>query len=71
MFYAIVIVLALLGAEGWSLVAAWIYVVLRVVHTLVQALWNKIEVRFSLFFLSSVVLILLTVRALQLIVRAG
>jgi hypothetical protein len=33
------------------------------VHTLQQTLWNKIEVRFVLFFLSSLVLIALVVRA--------
>jgi hypothetical protein len=58
LFYAIALTLALVGhGGGWSARLAWIYVGLRVVHSLVQATWNKIEVRFSLFFLSSLVLI--------------
>lgn len=53
-FYAVAIVLALLGdGDGWAMRLAWAYAGLRVVHSLVQALWNKIEVRFTLFALSS------------------
>jgi hypothetical protein len=48
-------------AADWSARLAWIYVGLRVVHSLVQATWNKIEVRFSLFFLSSLALVGLVV----------
>lgn len=69
-FFAVAISLFLLGANtGWPLVFAWVYVALRVVHSLVQALWNRIEVRFTLFALSGLALIGLTVRALQLILR--
>jgi hypothetical protein len=39
----------------------WAYVGLRIVHSLVQALWNRITVRFLLFVLSSLVLIMLVV----------
>ena len=68
MFYAITLTLALLGAgEGLNLTLAWWYVGLRVVHTLHQTLWNKIEIRFVLFSLSSLVLIALIVRAALLI----
>ena len=68
MFYAIALTLALLGAgEGLNLTLAWWYVGLRVVHTLHQTLWNKIEIRFVLFSLSSLVLIALIVRAALLI----
>ena len=42
---------------------AWIYVGLRVAHSLVQATANKVMVRFVLFALSSVVLIVLIVDA--------
>jgi hypothetical protein len=37
---------------------------LRVIHSLVQATINKIEVRFALFFLSSLVLLAMSVRVL-------
>jgi hypothetical protein len=63
-FYAVVIALALLEqGSGINLTLAWAYVGLRVVHSLVQALWNKIEVRFSVFALSSLVLVALIFNA--------
>ena len=68
LFYAVALTLALLGAgEGMNVTLAWCYVGMRVVHTLQQTLWNKIEVRFALFFLSSLILIALVVRAAMLI----
>jgi hypothetical protein len=68
LFYAVSLTLALLGAgEGTNVTLAWCYVALRVVHTLQQTLWNKIEVRFTLFSLSSLVLITMVVRAALLI----
>ncbi|SDW83556.1 MAPEG family protein [Marinobacter mobilis] len=64
LFYAITLTLALLGeGNGMNLTLAWAYVGLRVVHSLVQALINRIEVRFVVFALSSLVLVALTVRA--------
>lgn len=68
LFYAVAFTLALLGAgEGLNLALAWAYVVLRVVHSLHQALWNKIEIRFVLFLLSSLVLVALVIRAALLV----
>lgn len=68
MFYAVALTLALLGAgEGLNVTLAWGYVGLRLIHTLHQTLWNKIEVRFLIFSLSSLVLIALIVRAALLI----
>lgn len=59
-FYAIALVLAQMGAgDGTNLQLAWAYVALRVVHSLVQSLVNIIELRFSVFFLSSLPLIAL------------
>jgi len=64
LFYAAAMTLALLGAgTGLNLTLAWAYVILRIVHSLQQALWNKIEVRFLIFSVSSLVLIALIVRA--------
>jgi len=53
------------GAEvDWVQVQlAWAYVGLRIVHSVVQAATNIIRVRFSLFALSSLVLLGMTVRA--------
>jgi hypothetical protein len=64
LFYAVALSLAMLGdATSVSVNLAWAYVILRVVHSLFQATVNKIEVRFGLFALSSLVLMALTVRA--------
>ena len=49
--------------SGINATLAWGYVATRVVHSLVQATVNKIEVRFALFALSSLILIALTVNA--------
>ena len=63
-FYAIAIVLAILGhGDGLNALLGWAYVGLRVLHSLVQATINKIMVRFIVFVLSSLVLIALIVRA--------
>lgn len=63
-FYAVALALAVIGqGSGTNATLAWAYVGLRVVHSLLQALVNKIEVRFTLFFVSSLVLIALTVNA--------
>ena len=65
-FYAITLSLALLGqGDGVNLQLAWGYVGLRIVHSLLQALINKIEVRFTLFFLSSLLLLGLIANALR------
>lgn len=67
-FYAIVLALALLGqGDGINVTLAWTYVGIRIVHSLLQALVNKIEVRFVLFFLSSLALIGLTINALRVV----
>ncbi len=63
-FYAVALALALMDqGAGLNLTLAWAYVGLRVVHSLVQATWNKIEVRFSIFALSSLVLMALIFNA--------
>ena len=63
-FYAIVFALILLGMDQpincWL---AWGYVVLRILHSLVQATVNIVLYRFSLFLLSSLCLIGLTIHA--------
>lgn len=68
LFYATALTLALLGAgDGLNLTLAWAYVGSRVVHSLHQALWNKIELRFTIFVLSSLILLALAIRAALLI----
>lgn len=67
-FYAIALTLALLGeGNGINAQLAWAYVIIRIVHSLVQTLINKIKIRFVLFILSSFALIGLIVNALRVV----
>ena len=64
-FYALMFFAALTGGvDGFALRLAWLYVVLRVVHSLVQATVNKVVVRFLVFCADTIVLIVFTVREL-------
>lgn len=63
-FYAVSIVLAIIGhGEGMNLTVAWLYVALRIAHSLVQATVNRVAVRFLLFASSSLCLIVLIFHA--------
>ena len=71
-FYAVALVLALVGhGDGQHALLAWIYVGLRVAHSLVQATANKVMVRFVLFALSSVVLIAMIFHATTVVFGIG
>ena len=64
LFYAVAVVLAIVGqGDGTTALLGWIYLGLRIVHSLVQATANRIQVRFVLFALSSLVLIALIIKA--------
>ena len=64
LFYAVALVLALLDAgTGFNTALAWLYVGVRVLHSLVQAIVNVVLLRFALFMAASFVLLLMTVRA--------
>ena len=65
LFYAVSVILAIVGAGAIDVMLAWIYVALRIVHSLWQILVNKIPLRFILFLGSSIVLIVLAVRAVM------
>lgn len=63
-FYAIALVLAITGqGDGLNATLGWAYVALRVIHSLVQVTVNRVMVRFTLFALSSLVLMALVVHA--------
>ncbi len=69
-FYALVISMAVIGeGSGINLYLAWAYVLLRIMHSLVQALVNKIELRFLIFVLSNIPLFWLTINAVVLVTR--
>jgi hypothetical protein len=64
LFYAVALTLAFLQAgSGLNVGLAWAYVGLRIAHSLVQALINKVMIRFALFAAASVVLGIMTVNA--------
>jgi hypothetical protein len=63
-FYATIVILGVVGAgDGINLQLAWAYVLLRIVHSIVQATWNRVVVRFSLFCLATTALLLLAINA--------
>lgn len=64
-FYPTVVILAMMGASGVDVMLAWIYVGLRIIHSLWQALVNVVAVRFLIFALSTLALLALAVRAIM------
>ncbi|AWF80450.1 hypothetical protein BTJ40_06280 [Microbulbifer sp. A4B17] len=65
-FYALAISLAVLGAgDDINFILAWAYVGIRVIHSIVQATFNKVEIRFLIFALSNIPLLALTVNAVR------
>jgi hypothetical protein len=63
LFYAVVIIAAMVGAgDAPNVGLAWAFVGLRVVHSLVQSLVNIIKLRFAVFMVSSFVLLALSIR---------
>jgi hypothetical protein len=64
LFYVTVVILGLVGqGDGLNLQLAWAYVVLRIAHSIVQATWNRVIVRFALFSAATVALLVLAVNA--------
>jgi len=65
-FYALMFYLQLTGqGDSLALQLAWAYVAIRVLHSLVQVTSNKVMIRFPLFALGSIVLIIMGVRAVM------
>lgn len=63
-FYAVCIGIALLGhVDSFFVYAAWAYVGVRVCHTLVQGLVDIVMLRFNLFIVSWLILMVMIVRA--------
>jgi hypothetical protein len=64
LFYAVVLTLAFVD-DGASLNAAlaWLYVGLRIAHSLVQALINVVMIRFAIFMAASLVLLVMSIGA--------
>ena len=59
-FYALMFVIFLMDkVTVLALYCAWAYVIIRVLHSIVQVTSNAVMVRFSLFILSTVMLIII------------
>jgi len=64
LFYAVVVILAILAPSPLAVLLAWIYVGLRIVHSVWQAMVNIVSVRFLLFLAYTIALIALSIMAL-------
>lgn len=68
LFYALALTLALLGeAGGLNTALGWLYVALRIAHSLVQATINIVMLRFSIFITATLVLLVMSVRAAMIV----
>ena len=62
-FYAAALAAQIAGqADGLNVGLAWAYVILRVVHSLIQCTVNVVMARFAVFSLSTVVLAVMAIR---------
>jgi len=67
-FYAVALVLAITGwGDGLNATIAWVYVGLRILHSLVQVLSNRVLVRFTIFSLATLALMALAVHAAMVV----
>jgi hypothetical protein len=64
-FYAAVVILAIMGPGALDVTLAWAYVALRIIHSIWQATVNKVPVRFLLFITSTIALVVLAIRAIM------
>ena len=71
LFYAVSLILAIVGPHEIDPLLAWIYVALRIVHSLWQAMVNVVAVRFVIFLLSTIALAVLTFHAVELTLFAN
>jgi hypothetical protein len=64
LFYAVVMILALAGAQRLDVTLAWSYVAIRVVHSIYQSTVNRVATRFAIFVVATACLVALSIRAL-------
>ena len=64
-FYAAIFILAMTNAATPLMISfAWGYTIIRIAHSLWQATINKVGIRFVLFLMSTICLVVLSVHAL-------
>ncbi len=65
LFYAVAISIAVIGhVDAVHVACAWIFTVLRIAHSLVQATINIVNIRFTLFLFTWITLAVMIVREL-------
>lgn len=63
-FYAVALALAVMShGDGLNAELAWVYVALRIVHSLIQTLWNKVIWRLAAYVASQLVIAALVISA--------
>lgn len=63
LFYATCLVIAVAGhVDATAVYAAWAFVILRIVHSLIQSTVNVVVLRFGIFVLSWLALLVLLIR---------
>ena len=63
-FYAVALALAVMGhGDGLNAALAWLFVTLRIVHSLIQTLWNKVIWRLAAYVASQLVTAALVISA--------
>ncbi len=70
-FYAAVVIITIMGAGKLDVKLAWAYVAFRIAHSLWQALINTVPVRFTLFLVATVCLLVLAIRAVMITLYAN
>ncbi len=61
-FYAVALALAIAGqGDGLNMMLAWLYLGSRVVHSIVQSTINNVMIRFSLFTLGTIAVLVMAV----------
>lgn len=66
LFYATVAIIAILGPNQFDAWIAWAYVLLRIAHSIYQSTVNRVQVRLTIFKLSSLCLLVLALHAAKL-----
>lgn len=67
LFYAVIVVLALSGDNSAiNLAFAWGYTVIRIAHSIWQCFVNIVSVRFALFQVSNLCLLILAINAVRI-----
>ena len=61
-FYAVALAIAIAGVgDGLNMMLAWFYVGTRVVHSIVQSTINNVMIRFSLFALGTIAVLVMAI----------